>query len=208
MQYKTKWCPNCKLTIERRKPQVGNKYGSPLQRCPRCGNYYIDDDYEEYALSTDKEGIRTTIVNARIGLIVLRAFFIFLGILTIVGLMMSEIDVRKTSTLIVLGIIALCISAFFNAPTQERIKNDLEKMNDIWEESNSRLSNQQYAILLEKTGFDVPLRYLPEDMQKEKIERKEAAKDPYDYYLYKKRNQKRHHPKGWPKRMQLQVELR
>ena len=159
MRYTTKKCPNCKYVIQRHKPNLGTKYGCPIKTCPCCGKNYIDDDYEEYAAIIEKDNIRQSIEKSHRRSIPLMAlFYIGCG-----GVIISILNIDNFLVFFLIIVVGIAVSAYQNTPSESEIEREVERKSAIWEESNARLRNRQYAEFLDKRGFTVPLRYLSID---------------------------------------------
>lgn len=158
MEYITSKCPHCKRVVKHTNSLTKYSSGSPLRTCPYCGNPYIDPDCEEPALSPYKPlGLTACIGTAVVS-------GLFFGVATIliifaVGYLGGLYNIEKVHAAIssVLGII-WCILSF--AFKYKGLKTENRERRRLWEESDVRLQNLEYAEMLKDAGFKVPEKYL------------------------------------------------
>lgn len=144
MQYTTKKCPHCGNTYQFMQAQT-QQYGSPLRRCGKCGNNFIDKDYIEIAVS----GIRT-VDNMKVS-----PLSIIICIFSIIFSPILAIGVH-----IALGVIVLLIGIYLPFQEYRDSKNRKEWLQNETKESYKRLSNPQYAQFLLQLGYNVPPEFL------------------------------------------------
>ena len=150
--HQTKCCPECGEVYERNsyagRPSKANRteYGSPLKKCSKCGTYFKDDEYREIAV----DGIRS------VDTMLVSPSSIFVGIVGIVlclGALLSGAYVPAIAFLVLFG-----ISPAMEALSYKKRQAELEQKKA---ESEARLQDPGYALILKKMGYNVPDKYLP-----------------------------------------------
>lgn len=160
-EYKGK-CPNCgREAITGYEPRQWY-YGSPVKRCKKCGFTYLDkryheietDGYEPDALSVRRSGLA---VLLGLGSLVIGTIFVF-GEIYLSG--------RYHTAMVAIAVIGIII-AVWGVIDIIRIKTGLKqkKLEKLQKESEKRLSDRSYALLLAEQGYNVPERYLGETVK-------------------------------------------
>lgn len=86
MRYTTTSCRNCGFKTRSHESNVPNvQIGSPILRCPRCGNLILDGIATEYEFMTDKERAKFTTENARTASYPGNILFIIVGFALLIG---------------------------------------------------------------------------------------------------------------------------
>ncbi len=138
-----KMCPNCKKVLA---VNDSAHYGSPLRQCGHCGKTYKDTDYREIAV----EGIRPNDDKVLApGLLVI----------ALIGLGIWVYDlIRNEYGIEVFLIVFFVLIPLYHVLTAKR---RLKKLCEETVQSENRLKNPAYALLLKNMGYDVPEKYLP-----------------------------------------------
>ena len=149
---KTKKCPYCEKIYEIYEYQGSPpaRYGSPIITCSACHHTFKDLEYRELAFQ--KPDISDTL-PVRISSIVWFAFFAY------VGISMFYDDTGLSIVLLIFSI----IPPFRDLATYEQRKEGLRNEK---KESEKRLQDPQYALILKALGYPVPDRYLPKTWDK------------------------------------------
>lgn len=155
--YQTKKCPYCRRAYERNFyngiPSKENriKYGSPIKVCPKCKHIFTDAEYREIAI----DGVRE-VEYARVspGTIVITAIVLIGGVLAVTS------GLRAGWFMVGMSVLVFCEEYFGYEKRQKRLQKEID-------ESRERLSNPQYALLLQKLGYNVPDKYLSKEQEKE-----------------------------------------
>lgn len=143
----TKKCPACRKVYAREsyagRPSKDNrtKYGSPIIQCQKCGNIFVDTDYREPALNgfRDVDKMRVSpgaVVYTLIGIII--AVCTFYGGYKIAGI------------LIAIGSLWLSLDEICGFKKRQKMNEELLA------ESQKRIENPTYVLLLKKMGYNVP----------------------------------------------------
>lgn len=150
--YVKKKCPACGAVIEvRTYPHYPSeeeriRYGSPIIKCEKCNEEFIDIDYHEIAL----EGVRD------IDRSVVRSHGIIFGLMGVVGIIISLIVNMPSGAVISAGIYGFPLLIEVVSYKKRQYNLDMETI-----ESKKRLCNPLYAVTLKKIGYPVPDMYLP-----------------------------------------------
>lgn len=156
---RTIYCSNCKKKLVSYDNTNVKKYESPLKKCPKCGELYIDPRCHELAA----EGIPSvefSIVSYVI-LSIVGALIVWRGVslLDYVQLgMPEEVQWIMPAVLIVMGAILVLggIVEILLIKTGRKAR----KFDRMYEESEERLRNAGYVRLLREHGY-----YVPEDKE-------------------------------------------
>lgn len=150
MKYVTTRCPNCNKIL-RNHDAFPHTSGCPIKICPHCGQSYIDTYCTEPAFKDYKAEDKSSIFGKLLSACILRA--IVCG-----GLLACFLDGKIC---IILGVIIFIIwFAYSYTKNCKTIDSDNEKERILWEASDQRLKNPEYARKLKDAGFPVPSRYL------------------------------------------------
>ena len=160
MKYTTKKCPKCGNTYAWREASNVEHYGSPIRRCNKCGSTFIDKDYKEIAIEGYNETFIAkvqpfSIISLIIGFIlIIAAIFLFAG------------DSRAILFYILGGLFFVGGIWFIIGDIKDHEKR-IEEYERLKKASEDRLSNTEYAKLLDELGYSVPAKYLfPEKFQR------------------------------------------
>ncbi len=151
-------CPYCRHVYEQRSYVAQSRtpadedrwlFGSPMKMCPNCHKMFVDQDMQELAITRPRKR-DTVLINAstvKIALIgaVLGAGLIFLAHQTELGLIAFGVALAT-----VIADLAL-------------YPNRMKKLEREREASEKRLSNPDYARMLQKAGYHVPEKYLKQE---------------------------------------------
>ena len=143
----TKKCPSCGETYARdyyaNSPSKDNqtKYGSPIMLCKKCGSRFIDTDYREPALNgfRDVDKMKLSPQTA----------FISIG-----GIIMAVLAI--SSGYIIGGILMAALFIFLFVDEICSFKSREKRNEELLAESQKRIGNPNYVLLLNKMGYDVP----------------------------------------------------
>ncbi|MGN1165628.1 MAG: hypothetical protein ACI4S2_04275 [Lachnospiraceae bacterium] len=156
----SKKCPNCGFVYESRHyafvPSKDNQtvYGSPIKRCEKCGQLFVDKNYREIAV----QGVRhvdemyvspQTLVSGGIPMII--------SLITSLVLFMNGDEGVLTSMIVFVFSLSLIISEMVGH------KKRMISLKKEEEESKMRLQNPKYARMLQQLGYDVPSYYLADN---------------------------------------------
>lgn len=141
MTVQKKKCPHCGYTQTSSYYHKSSKYsyGSPVTRCPKCGEIVVDRDIIEIAV----DGVRKP------DLMPVSPAGIFYGIFGLVMFIASKGS-----------FFFLLIGLFFPAIELSSYEKRKEMIKKETAESEARLNNPVYAALLKKLGYNVPQKYL------------------------------------------------
>lgn len=157
-------CPHCGAEVKDYR-EYGWEYGSPIRKCKKCGNDYINNSYHEIAV----EGIAPDTFDAKKSL---HGMLIGLAIAVGSAVLTSAITWATISfascyyvQIIVLGAVLAVIGLLFAVCMfidMLKIKTGAKekKFTSLKEESEQRLQNKDYARVLASLGYDVPEQYL------------------------------------------------
>ncbi len=171
MTYQTKKCPHCGKVYEKNSyagnPSKYNRlqYGSPLKICSECKKPFIDDEYREIAIQGVRFPDKMLISPAGI------VFSLITLIISIMGFVNASVWY---------GIIFLAASLYLSLSEMLTYKSRQRELEKLTRESEERMNNPLYAILLSKAGFDVPDRYMPKTDHFGKIPTKETTGNAHD----------------------------
>lgn len=170
-------CPHCKGIVESGKNRQ-RQYGSPIRTCPRCGRTYLDDNFAEAGLLSEKEVKERAFSWFSIIVVLMGGFFLFFGI--------KELTV----SLIALGIILVALGLFSIISNLKYEPSEDEKFQNELRESKQRLSNPQYVIALYELGYSIPSEMFNKAKEilnyktKSEIYRETMQSDDYDETRY------------------------
>ncbi len=153
-----KYCPKCHYRYSRRwyygYPSKKNQieYGTPIQKCPSCGEVFIDRDYHEIAI----DGIRKVDTKHISGGTLFHSSlsFVFGTFLLIASIYSGSIGYSLVS----IGVIAL--GAYELWDEYRGYDERQEWLQRETQESERRMKNPHYALQLKALGYDVPDCYL------------------------------------------------
>ncbi len=155
MEYVTKKCPDCGHAYTVLHSGSDTSYDSPIMRCEKCGQYFVDKDRIELALTDETSAsVPRHSGNTYLQLFVLTFAEIALIYLQFDGTLGEYWWLLIVISVLYLGVWFLFISERTSYP--ERVAEfEKERLR-----SEARLSNPEYAALLKKLGYDVPEKYL------------------------------------------------
>ncbi len=155
MEYVTKKCPHCGHAYTVLHPGSDTSYDSPIVKCEKCGQYFVDKDRIELALTgKTAASVPYHSCNTYLQLSVLTFGEIALIYLQFDGGLGEYWWLLIVISVFYLGAWLLFISERTSYP--ERVAEfEKERLR-----SEARLSNPEYAALLKKLGYDVPEKYL------------------------------------------------
>lgn len=166
-------CPHCKRIIDsyntiskNLRAQKPNEI--PFKYCQHCGNIYVDTSCKEPALEPYREYKTGSCIAVGIIGFVFISIFLFFAILVVTRF--SDIISKTAISVVYYGVVG-CISIGVGLVLS--IRNAIKKYSNLdvenatnlqlWQESDKRLSNYEYAKALSKVGFSVPSRYLEQE---------------------------------------------
>ena len=155
MQYVTKKCPHCGHTYTFMHAGSDTSFGSPIMTCEKCGKLFIDKDRKEIAI----EGITKEDIPVHSGNTI--AAVMFLSIfepVVLYYLFYDGIDQYWWLSIVLTLFLIFSWLQYYaeKASYSTRLKEfEIAKM-----ESEGRVSNVHYAMLLKNLGYDVPEKYL------------------------------------------------
>lgn len=135
------------------------RYRSPLKRCKRCGNPYVDPRCHEIAAEGIPEDAFHTVsyvVMLVIGLFILyRGIHLFgrrqLGVMDEMQWLLPSIFIAAGLVMSVGGIIEIIWI---------KTGGKAKKYDRLWRESEQRLGDKEYVWQLKELGYHVPEKYL------------------------------------------------
>lgn len=157
-----KKCPHCGYTFESYSTYTKNykdHSGHPFKFCPKCSEIIIDKDMKEPALKPPPK--RPSIFSC-----FFTGFMPFglLGILCSIPMFTDEtFNIFETNNLLYFLILVMLPAAVWICMiiwafcSRDKIKIELDKE---YEDSEKRLQNREYALLLKELGYKVPEKYL------------------------------------------------
>lgn len=171
MTFQTKKCPHCGKVYERNSyagnPSKYNRqqYGSPLKICSECKTPFLDDEYREIAI----DGVRfpDKMVISPAGIV----FSLLALIMSIMGFVNASVPY---------GLIFLAESLYLSLSEILTYKSRQRKLEKLTRESEERMKDPMYALLLSKAGFYVPDRYMPKADSLGKIPTKDTKDNAQD----------------------------
>lgn len=153
-----KICPKCGVPQELTYKWIrGKEYGKTIKTCAACHTKYVDVDCYEPALKNYDDYYAEIIVY-----LVFAELLIALDcgiVAVIINIILSVLlNIEMIPMLFWITFIAtLALLTVYEVYSNKK-SGGLRK---LWEESDARLKNVDYAIMLANYGFDVPERYLP-----------------------------------------------
>lgn len=155
MEYVTKKCPNCGHAYTVLHPGSNTSYDSPVVRCEKCGQYFVDKDRIELALTDETSAS----VPRHSGSTYLQLFVLTFAEIALIYLQFDGTLGEYWWLLIVISVLYLGVWFLFiseRTSYPERVAEfEKERLR-----SEARLSNPEYAALLKKLSYDVPEKYL------------------------------------------------
>lgn len=149
-------CPYCKRKILFYERNCW-KYGSPVKKCKKCGERYMDSRYHEIAI----EGIGSGIFSVKNNIIVL---LISVGLLLLSYLIymfeISYLGYYHISWYFVMGFLVFGIAYLIIDLIRILTGLKARKVERLFRESENRLSDKDYARELWINGYGVPKKYL------------------------------------------------
>ena len=149
-------CPYCGENVKDYKENSW-EYGSPIRKCEKCGNKYINKCYHEIAV----EGIEPDAMNAKQSVI-----FMLMGVATMIVSALATFETVHFwgfyyVKVVCIGFIGLIVAVGMIIDIL-RIKTGAKahKFDSLCAESVQRLQNAEYARELASIGYDVPEQYL------------------------------------------------
>ena len=153
-------CPKCGNELKAVAAGKAYLYGSPIRQCAKCAQPYVDRNYHEIEI----DGIREEDLSAKksLGL----TLFCLVGLAVCIGCWIllknaSGFIVKSPAAFIVgtllfgIGFFAMLIDTFKILTGSKKKQLEKERQASI-----QRLSNQEYALKLQKLGYQVPEKYL------------------------------------------------
>lgn len=150
-QYKLH-CPHCDFLLDTRTTLEVN-LSKPVKTCPYCARPYADPYGTEAALIP----YPSTSVLKQLA----SAFFsgIGAGLLLAFNVLVLTWDESLATAVWVISAVISGISIFVNGLISRR--KSKQEYQTLWKESDLRLQDPSYALLMKQAGFYVPARYLP-----------------------------------------------
>ena len=149
-------CPYCGAAINGFDSRAW-LYGSPVRTCGRCGNKYIDRRYHEIAIdgvAPDAFSVDKSRKMLLFSLVCIAVSIVFCSI----TYFLNGTVTRGGIAIGILGaVIAVCMLVDIirtKSGAKERRFEALRK------ESEERLSDREYAVLLSENGYKVPEKYI------------------------------------------------
>ncbi len=136
------------------------RYGSPIRKCKKCGNKFVNKFYHEIAVDGAAPGAFDVMQKVKAMLVVLGLFLICVIIHAI------EIFYRDSYHILFPLMAVICIFSFlFFVGDIIAIKSGLKqkRTDKQYAESIERLKNTEYARELESCGYNVPPEFLGEE---------------------------------------------
>lgn len=159
MQYISKMCPHCKKAYSVLQPKGTGFYGSPIRKCENCGKSFVDRDFREIAA----QGVRK-VDTRRLSLATVFSScgFLVMGICAIGMYINGESLLFSGQSVwtLVLGAISIIIALYLCISEIRGYNERQEYLAEERKRSEERLSNYQYARLLDELAFYVPPKYL------------------------------------------------
>lgn len=144
-------CPHCGHILKASK--FVSSTGCPLKTCPACNGNYIDSHCYEPALKPYKPSSLIGDIGSSMFMAAIFSFAAF-----IIAAFATDLNYVKTIKITAIAWVALFV-IFMLLIIRNRGGSEARRKAE-WEESDKRLQNPQYAILLSSHGFDVPKKYL------------------------------------------------
>lgn len=147
-------CPYCKAD-RHVKSDALISYGSPLKTCSRCKKIYIDPYCKELALEPYRPHSTSKLFWSNL--------FSAIGLDVFVSVIVLFAANSETIAGITFGIgFPVCWGLMFLHSLRNRKKIE-QNHHKTWTDSDKRLKNPQYAVLLANLDYKVPVQYLPPD---------------------------------------------
>lgn len=178
MEYITNRCPHCKKVVSRVNSLTRYSSGNPFRVCPHCGGTYVDTDCTEPALTKYKElGMTACIVVA-----LFNWLFIAFGAMLVIAIgyfgSFYEFDVLHLYLSVGIGAVA---AIWLFKSKRAGLKEENKERYRLWQESDARLRNYEYACALKKAGFKVPQEYLVKPAPQEDFSFEDCECDNEDF---------------------------
>lgn len=140
--YYTIRCPKCNQTVEQGKNR-SKRFGSPLRNCRFCGSTFVDKDYIEAGLFTERQ-LKLQVLSLYSWQIAMALFLIFLGLVAI----------AKSGPLICL--VMFVLGGLIIVKVYRDYCFDIDQLPKEINKSNERLANPYYVLALHKANISVP----------------------------------------------------
>ncbi len=135
-------CPHCGKIIESGKDRT-EQYGSPFRKCQHCRQGYVDTNYIEPALLSEKELYGKKFNWPAILYIIFGAFFLY-------GFFYSS-----RIFFAVIGVAAFVFGAASIVSTMKYKPKEDKELAQKLKESQQRLSDPHYVIALRNAGYGI-----------------------------------------------------
>lgn len=157
-------CPHCGTEVKDYR-EYGWEYGSPIRKCEKCGNNYINKGYHEIAvegIAPDEFDAKKSVHGILLGLAIVLGAAAATAAITWATIHFANVYYVK---IIILGVVLAVIGLIFAVCMFIdflKIKSGAKerKFDSLKEESVQRLKNKEYARELAEIGYDVPEQYL------------------------------------------------
>jgi hypothetical protein len=157
-QYEITKCPHCGNTIDFLKLKGPKAYGTPLITCNKCNKPFIDKNIIEIAIDGIRPVDKMRIEPASFITLLMGCFSIYAGYLNITDSLNDDKSMSWLFFIIgglfILGSLWSIIDHLINYKKNQLMLQQMKL------ESEKRLSNYTYALLLKQAGFNVPDKYL------------------------------------------------
>lgn len=160
MTYYTTRCPHCGGTIQFM-TKSKDSYGIPFKKCGKCGEPYIDPNCIEPATEMYEYKAKASYLVQSMLFGFFAAIFAFFG----VDALFDFGNVIAAGAAAAVVFIAVTVIMYRTATSD--YDEQEAKWHKMWEESDKRLQNPEYAAALKKAGFLVPLRYFEDSDEEE-----------------------------------------
>lgn len=170
-------CPHCNRIVETGKDR-SKQYGSPIRMCRHCAHNYLDDNYAEAALFSEKEVKKRKFSWQAVFLVLIGGIALFGGI---AELIIWWIVVG--AVLAGLGLFSIISDLKYNPQNDKIFQLELR-------ESKKRLSDPRYVIALWELGYPIPPQMFNEAKEilnyktKSEIYQEKMQSDDYDEGRY------------------------
>ena len=148
-------CPGCGQKLDMVEQGKTHKYGSPIRQCPKCARRYVDRNYHEIEI----EGIRESDLSAKSSL-----GLALLSLVICAGCAAAVIfwPFRRIPAAFIIGAALFGIGFFVMIGDALKILTGKRKkaLEIEHQQSINRLSEREYALQLQKLGYQVPEKYL------------------------------------------------
>ena len=151
------YCPHCHYSLQFmvRTPSTYSK-GCPIKICPNCHKKFMDMRCKEQALRPYHKIDYFMNLFYSLCISVGGSIFAFFAIAIIAE------EEKATTAFMIYFIVATFIPYLLMCITQNKNSDYFMK---LWQESDARLRNVEYAKMLANAGFKVPKHYLPEGFE-------------------------------------------